>query len=800
MPMITNLDVMLAKRKMTLTELSERINITMANLSILKKGKARAIRFTTLEAICRELDCQPGDLLEYEAGDPAVDPANNLKTSFMKNTFLLFALLLLFTGMNAQYLHHRIDASINHSDNEISVTDVLVFPSEFLKQNKTLEFTLNSKLSLDLSGKGYGIEKMDGPESAESTTYRITIKSVKKAANGITLAYQGKIEEEIASGAAEYARGFSQTDGIIGPDGIYMAGSTQWVASFENATLFTFTITVEMDEPWNLVTQGTRTVNSVENGRRTVTYESPEPMDEIYLIGGEWTEYSVQAGKVLVQAFLRTPDESLANRYLGVTQHYLELYAGLIGDYPFTKFALVENFWETGYGMPSFTLLGEKVIRFPWILHSSYPHELLHNYWGNSVFVDYEQGNWCEGITVYMADHLIKEQRGMGSDYRRGTLQKFTDYVNEENDFPPSEFLSRNNPAEEAVGYGKVMMFNNMLRDEFGDDLFLKAYSDFYENNRFRKASFSDIRASFEKVTGEELEPVFDQWINRTGAPSLEISDVNVTLTGDQYELTFSLAQVQENGLFMLNVPVAIYLENSHEVTLTRERLEKQKTTCSYKFSSRPLKISIDPQFNMMRTLHHSEVPSTLSQLFGNKKSLVIIPEDSALAASYLALAEMWSKTQAVQGKEMEIKRDSEIEEIPADRAVWVMGFENSFFDQVKISEQYSHFLTGEEKEQIATLTKENTLVYALPNRNNPEQSVGFIGTRRPVALHGLSRKLFHYGGYGYLGFEGDAPDNVLKGVFPVLNSHLDHVISYPDHPEINQKLPVRKALAVVVK
>ena len=73
MPLITNLDVMLAKRKMTLTELSERINITLANLSILKKGKAKAIRFTTLEAICRELDCQPGDILEYEKKDPA-DP------------------------------------------------------------------------------------------------------------------------------------------------------------------------------------------------------------------------------------------------------------------------------------------------------------------------------------------------------------------------------------------------------------------------------------------------------------------------------------------------------------------------------------------------------------------------------------------------------------------------------------------------------------------------------------------------------------------------------------------------------
>ena len=62
---VVNLDVMLARRKMSLTELSERVGVTMANLSILKNGKAKAVRFSTLEAICRELDCQPADILEY---------------------------------------------------------------------------------------------------------------------------------------------------------------------------------------------------------------------------------------------------------------------------------------------------------------------------------------------------------------------------------------------------------------------------------------------------------------------------------------------------------------------------------------------------------------------------------------------------------------------------------------------------------------------------------------------------------------------------------------------------------------
>ncbi len=66
MAIIINIDVMLAKRKMSVTELTEKVGITMANLSILKKGKAKAIRFSTLEAICKALDCQPGDILEYK--------------------------------------------------------------------------------------------------------------------------------------------------------------------------------------------------------------------------------------------------------------------------------------------------------------------------------------------------------------------------------------------------------------------------------------------------------------------------------------------------------------------------------------------------------------------------------------------------------------------------------------------------------------------------------------------------------------------------------------------------------------
>ena len=67
MPIVVHLDVMMARRKMSLNELSEKVDLTLANLSILKTGKAKAVRFTTLQAICKALDCQPGEILEYVA-------------------------------------------------------------------------------------------------------------------------------------------------------------------------------------------------------------------------------------------------------------------------------------------------------------------------------------------------------------------------------------------------------------------------------------------------------------------------------------------------------------------------------------------------------------------------------------------------------------------------------------------------------------------------------------------------------------------------------------------------------------
>ena len=714
----------------------------------------------------------------------------------MKKLQSFISLLLLTPVLTsyAQTINHELYVDLSISEKSIAIVDSVLIPAKLLETNELLTFSLNKNLQVESLNKKIKVTQSEQADSgAIFNKYQIRLKSSGNKALMLPLKYSGKITGDISSGAAEYARGFSETSGIISDEGVYLAGSTYWIPDFEDA-LISYNLNVTLKKDWNIVSQGTRTLNEVTGEKRKVKYESPEPTEEIYLISAGWTEYDGKAGDVLVQAFLRTPDEELADKYINATSDYLKMYVDLIGPYPYQKFALVENFWETGYGMPSYTLLGEKIIRFPFILYSSYPHELLHNWWGNSVYVDFEKGNWCEGLTAYMADHLLKEQRGQGADYRRTTLQKFTDYVNRENDFPVIDFRSRHNAAEEAIGYGKALMFFHTLRKQLGDEKFIKAFQKFYTDNKFKISTFDDIRESLQEFSDKDLKPEFDQYLLRTGAPEIMLSDVESVEVKSGYLLSFTLSQTQEEAIYSLNIPVAIYFED--KVKVINAYLNKASEFYSFSFSEAPVKIEVDPQFDVFRRLDKSEVPPTLSQVFGATTGMIVLPKNSPLSKEYSTLAETWKQTQETQEKSLSIVFDDEIDRLPNDKAVWVIGFENKFASVFSIQNNYSSVFDEEQTKLISELSKTGSLVYAIPNPENNAQTFGFVGTNVKEAVPGLTRLLSHYGKYSYLGFEGERPNNVLKGTFPTLNSPLHYYIDYDGKTlKTGAKLKPAKAL-----
>jgi aminopeptidase N len=690
-------------------------------------------------------------------------------------------------------VHHDLAVTLDPASHRLKVRDRIRIPGALV----TTPFTISLNADLHVQGISGGLtvvpvaSRTQGSDSGvdrgdrdHSSGVRVNVYRVEGATAGQDLTgeldYEGAIFYPVQDPGAEYARAFSESPGLIEERGVYLAGSTQWVPRVGDA-LVTFTLAVELPAGWKSVSEGERTSSGVPE-RWSVT----TPTEEVHLIAAPFTEYSRDAGPVKAFAFLRKPDQALADRYLDATAQYLEMYNRLLGPYPYSKFALVENFWETGYGMPSFTLLGEQVIRFPFILHSSYPHELLHNWWGNGVFVDLAGGNWCEGLTAYLADHLIAEQRGQGADHRRAILQRVTDYVTPENDFPPSHFTSRHDAVTEAVGYGKTAMVWNMLREKVGDAQFIRALQQFYRDNRFREASYDDIEQSFEAVTGLNLQPFFDQWIRNVGTPELRLD--NVAANGAQVDIT--LSQVQSGRLFALDVPVVIATDKGVETKTVSMPADRARVEARFDLKASPQRVEIDPQFQVYRRLSPFEIPPSLSKAFGAKKMLIVISAQSAPV--YAGLAKAWARDG------VETVMDTQLDALPADRAVWVLGAGNKFAPVVADAlKTYGASLdaTGLRTTNATYEGAARSLVVAARHPSNPDSAVIYVAASSEAAANALARKLPHYGKYSWLVFTGDEATNEATGEWPIGDTPLARNLAPQARPI---KLEPRKALAEV--
>ncbi|NOX86336.1 MAG: M20/M25/M40 family metallo-hydrolase [Chlorobi bacterium] len=724
----------------------------------------------------------------------------------MKKSYL-FILLLGFSTMsfaqNEKIVDHHLEVRIAPGSSHIVVTDTvsnidtssLIFSLN--ASLKPVRFSKNVKIrevKVNVPASDVGMDRDDAGNETGDLKLNKWLVTIKDGSKTFSVTYEGEILSALEQSKENYQRGFSESPGIISAKGIYLAGSTYWTPYIKN-TLSTFRLKTTLPAGWKTVSQGKRTMEKNEDAGHTDVWVCDKPQEEVFLIAAPFTEYSFKMNNgVEAMAFLRTPDEGLANKYLEVTEQFMNMYEGLIGPYPYSKFALVENFWETGYGMPSFTLLGEKIIRFPFILYSSYPHELLHNWWGNSVYIDFSSGNWCEGLTAYMADHLIKEQRGQGENYRRSTLQKFTNFVNESNDFPLNKFISRHDAASEAVGYGKSLMMWHMIRRKLGDENFKKGFSLFYDDNKFRKASFTDIRTALEKVSGTDLGWFFNQWVNRTGAPELAIKEIRTDKYNDSYRVFLTLEQKQNAPVFDIDVPIYIATEKGVEVFV--ENMTDKTQEFQYTLKNKPLKLEVDPQYDVFRILDPREVPPALSKMLASKENLIILPAKASKESKdiYRAFADAWV---AADHDRYEIVNDNELQSLPEDKTAWIIGFGNKFSSLVNDElKSYNSFLDNDSvKLENKVISKENkSFVITLFDPADVNREIAFIALDNKESIPGLVRKLPHYGKYSYLAFEGDEPTNIAKGQWPVFNSPLVKVFS-PEGQNINVIQP-RKPLA----
>lgn len=449
----------------------------------------------------------------------------------------------------------------------------------------------------------------------------------------IALAYDAVFDDPPPDDPVSFDNPGFGVAGTILPQGVFLLPGSGWYPRIPDRTP---SIHLEVSAPPGVyaVTAG-RLVGHEDRGDRSVSIWDIEPTVEgLALSAGPYVIESRRTGKVPVYTYLFPQSAHLSERYLKAAASHLEFFEALHGPYPFPKFAVVENFFPTGYGFPSYTLLGTTVLRLPFIPDTSLKHEVAHSWWGNGVLVAHDSGNWCEGLTTYVSDYLSEERSSTeeGLQYRQKILQDYSTLAASGGDIPLSTFVGRTSPATRAVGYGKAAFIFHMVRQRIGDDRFWRALQQIYRDRLFRETSWEDFRQVFTTV-GEwdaaESRRFFDQWILEAGAPRLSLQEVTTKRVREGWLVEGRL--VQAGSLYLLRVP--LQLETEAGVERKTLMVEGRSTPFAFTSPHRPERLIGDPESHVFRHLAPEEIPPSVNSVKGSRNLLAVLAS-SAEAAS----------------------------------------------------------------------------------------------------------------------------------------------------------------------
>jgi aminopeptidase N len=423
----------------------------------------------------------------------------------------------------------------------------------------------------------------------------------------------------------------------ISPQGSYLSAGLAWFPR-RDGVLQQLEIEISAPAGYHAVTAGRRSAFTSTAEAATSHWSLERPVNGLPLAAGPFEVHEASAGRIPVYAYFYPRSSALVADYLAATVAYLEFYAKRFGPYPFSKFAIVENFFPSGYGFPSWTLLGSSVIQLPFIVQTSLGHEVAHSWWGNGVQVDYAQGNWCEGLTTYVADYLYQEQESAAAA-RAYRLKILRDYATLRNsaEFPVTGFRARNDNLSQVIGYGKVAMLFHMLRQRVGNENFWATLKQLAAQRMFAQVGWAELLQRFAQVSGQALEADFLPWLQRPGAPQLQLSSVRLESTGDGWLISGTLRQLGEPWPLRVNCQLQTEAGSSSQ-TVT---LDDAATDFAFRTTSRPLSLSVDPDADLLRLLEPMEIPASVNHLRASDRLLVVtLPgQDAALPALQVLLA-----------------------------------------------------------------------------------------------------------------------------------------------------------------
>jgi hypothetical protein len=688
------------------------------------------------------------------------NPERNLLSNKIIVLFFLAILITLaeVSSVQAHEIHHRLFIELIPEKQKLKGVDHI---SIIKVKTDDLYFRLSERAIIKkvlLEGKKNLFQFSGG-------ILRVPVKKSNTGPMDLIIEYEAVFDDQVPDLPANTDNpGFGVT-GTISEKGTFLLSGSGWrpvMPDHESSC----SLTVKAPKGIIAVTSGRRLGETTEGNHTNSRWEIEQPVRGLSLSAGNYQIFEKQAGKVGIYAFLFPKSAYLAKDYMDATAKYLGLYESMFGTYPFPKFAVVENFFPTGYGFASYTLLGSQVLRLPFIIDTSLGHEIAHSWWGNGVYPDYSQGNWSEGLTTYVADFLYKERQSEkeARDYRLQVLRNYATLVSPSNDFPLADFTGRMDPVTKVIGYDKGAMFFHMLRKHVGEDIFWAGLREVYSRQLFQKTSWDDFREIFEEISGTSLKLFFEQWVYRKGAPQLKLEDVEFTKSANGGRITGNLVQ---KPLFY-DLQVTMKMETDREIISKTISLNDKSASFEFSIGGTPRKLTVDPDIHIFRKMYPSEIPPTINSLKASDSMLVVLADK--LSNDGEGIAKLLLEGLGIKNYQLIHEKNLHREEMIHHDMLWI-GLPSKDDIFLSLSETVLFKPDGFILNSVGYFKKEDVFFGVF---SNPEATDLVVGLFLPLSSQNLltvARKIPHYGKYSYLVFS--AGQNVDKGDWPVDQSPL---------------------------
>ncbi|MBE9552527.1 MAG: M1 family peptidase, partial [Proteobacteria bacterium] len=516
----------------------------------------------------------------------------------------------LAAGDAAVPVHHAIEAQLDPGNGNLEVTDILTVGGR-----AALEF----RLALWLEVEGLLLDGQGARATRAGDTWRVPLPDI--GVHRIELRLRGVVPPLPPGGQ----RGVSPS-AVSGAEGSYLSGYSGWVPVTDDDWT-AYRLTIEVPAPYRAVATGRLEEEILGETANRAVFAADYPAEPPALFAGPYTVRERHEHGIRMRTYFHRELDELSAGYLDDAGRYLLRFQEQIGPYPFRDFHIISSPLPVGLGFPNLTYIGRMVLPLPFMRGRSLAHEVLHNWWGNGVAVDYAAGNWAEGLTTYMADYALAVEDGAGKalEMRLGWLRNYT-ALPADRDVPVTSFTSKRHDAGQVIGYDKVAFIFHMLRNELGEEVFTNGLRLFWQRQRFRVAGWLELRRAFEEAAGRDLAWFFDQWLRRTGAPRLNLGDIRMREGGNAFQVTLTIRQ--DSPAYKLAIPVTIDTDAGQE--RRRIVLDAMETTATLNLNARPTAVHIDPEHDLFRRLLPGEAPPILRDVTLAADALTVIAADEA--------------------------------------------------------------------------------------------------------------------------------------------------------------------------